>query len=188
VVERLLKPDMWSGWGIRTLTARNPAYDPFSYQRGSVWPHDNALIAAGMKRYGFADAANQVAGGILDAAAHFESYRLPEVFSGLPRVPQSFPVQYRGANIPQAWAAGSVFDFIRAMLGLQADTPNHRLTVNPTLPDWLPEVTLTGLRLGRVELSLRFWRDGDETRHEVLSHRGGTVEVVTERTDEQECR
>ena len=109
VVERLLRPDMWTGWGIRTLSCRNPAYNPFSYQRGSVWPHDNAIIAAGMKRYGFCDQANLVARGILEAAAHFESYRLPEVFAGLEREPASFPVQYRQANIPQAWAAGSVF-------------------------------------------------------------------------------
>ncbi|MFN8556430.1 MAG: glycogen debranching N-terminal domain-containing protein [Dehalococcoidia bacterium] len=176
VAARLLAPDMWSGWGIRTLSAANPAYDPFSYQRGSVWPHDNGIIAAGMKRYGLADEANRVARAILDAASYFEGYRLPEVFAGLGREPQSFPVQYRGANVPQAWAAGSVFQLVQAMLGLEADVPRGRLYVNPTLPDWLPALDLTGLMVGDARLDLHFRRERAHTAWSV-ERRRGRIEV-----------
>ncbi|MFN8521443.1 MAG: hypothetical protein U0667_19140, partial [Chloroflexota bacterium] len=178
MVDRLLQPDMWSGWGIRTLSATNPAYNPLSYQRGSVWPHDNGIIAAGMKRYGYHEQANRVARGILDAATRFESYRLPEVFAGLAREEGAFPVQYLGANIPQAWAAGSVFQLVQMMLGLDADAPNDRLWVNPTLPDWIPSLELNGLKVGRTELDLRFWREDGLTHHDVLAQRGHQLEVV----------
>ncbi len=179
VVLRLLGGDMWSGWGIRTLSAVNPAYNPFSYQLGSVWPHDNSIIAAGMKRYGFARHANKVAKGVLDAASYFQSYRLPELFAGVARQTNSFPMQYRGANSPQAWAAGSVFQFLQTMLGLDADAPHGRLLVNPTLPDWLPWVELRGLRVGDVHLDLRFWREDEAegSRFEVLQQ-SGPLEVV----------
>jgi len=178
VVLRLLGGDMWSGWGIRTLSAVNPAYNPFSYQLGSVWPHDNSIIAAGMKRYGCAWQANKVARGIVDAAGFFQSHRLPELFSGLARQANSFPMQYRAANSPQAWAAGSIFQLVHMMLGLDADAPNHRLTVNPTLPDWLPWIELYGVCVGKVELDLRFWRDGERSYHEVLRQDGGCLDVV----------
>jgi glycogen debranching enzyme len=178
VVERLLRPDMWSGWGIRTLSADNPAFNPLSYQRGSVWPHDNAIIAAGMKRYGFHEQANRVARGILDAAAHFESYRLPEVFAGLPREEASFPVQYLGANIPQAWAAGSVFQLIQMMLGLDADVPNGRLWVDPTLPDWIPSLELSNLKVGKTRLDLCIWRENEATRFAVSSQHGDRLDVL----------
>src|ERR1044071_3981009 len=110
---------MSSGWGIRTLSADNPAYNPFSYQRGSVWPHDNAIIAAGFKAYGLRAEANQVAQALIQAASRYTSYRLPELFAGLRRGPASYPVQYVGANVPQAWAAGSIFELIQTMLGLR---------------------------------------------------------------------
>src|SRR6185369_13884555 len=134
VVARLLEPDMWSGWGIRTLSARNPAYNPFSYQLGSVWPHDNGIIALGFKRYGFGAQAARIARDISEAASYFVSYRLPELYAGLQRRPGTFPVLYPGANVPQAWAAGSVFHLIQAILGLQADAPHGRLYVDPMLP------------------------------------------------------
>ncbi|MCA1646745.1 MAG: amylo-alpha-1,6-glucosidase, partial [Chloroflexi bacterium] len=121
VVRRFLEPDFWSGWGIRTLPASHPAYNPYSYHRGSVWPHDNALIALGFKRYGFADECARVARDLFEAASYFEGYRLPELYAGLPRQPGTFPVQYLGANIPQAWAAGSVFHLLQAILGLRGE-------------------------------------------------------------------
>ena len=177
VVQRLLAGDMWSGWGIRTLSAVNPAYNPFSYQLGSVWPHDNSIIASGMKRYGFSYEANQVARGIIDAAGFFQSCRLPELFAGVARQPYSFPMQYRAANAPQAWAAGSIFQLVQAILGLDADAPNRRLWVNPTLPDWLPHLELTGLRIGNASIDLRFWRDAGRSRFEVTSQEGGPLRV-----------
>lgn len=180
VVQRLLAPDMFSGWGIRTLSAANPAYNPFSYQLGSIWPHDNAIIAAGFKRYGFAAEANLVSHAIFEAAARFRNYQLPELFAGLPRVPGSFPVQYPGANIPQAWAAGSVFQLITAMLGLRADAPNRTLYVDPALPDWLPDIELRNLQVGGGRLSLRFWREGDRTAWKVFDAEGDRCTVVHE--------
>ena len=172
VVQRFLEPDMWSGWGIRTLSAKNPAYNPFSYQLGSVWPHDNGIIAMGFKRYGFAAEAARVARDISAAASRFMSYRVPELYAGVQREPGAFPVLYLGANVPQAWAAGSVFHLLRAILGLQADAPNKRLYVDPELPSWLPEVALHGLKVGKAKLNLRFWREGDRTRWEVTSQDG----------------
>ena len=177
VVQRLLQPDMWSGWGIRTLSANNPAYNPFSYQLGSVWPHDNGIIALGFKRYGFAAEAARVARDVSEAASHFVSYRLPELYAGIERRAGTFPVQYPGANVPQAWAAGSVFHLLRAILGVQADAPTGRLYVDPVLPRWLPDVTLSGLKVGQSAIDLRFWREGEHTRWDVLAQRG-TADIV----------
>ena len=132
------EPDMWSGWGIRTLSADHPAYNPFSYQLGSVWPHDNGIIAEGFKRYGFADEAGRVARDIFEAASYFLGYRLPELYAGLPGGRARFRCS-TGANIPQAWAAGSVFQLVQTILGLRADAPHGRLYVDPALPRWLPD-------------------------------------------------
>src|SRR5438445_177575 len=179
VVKRFFEPDLWSGWGIRTLSARNPAYNPFSYQRGSVWPHDNGIIALGFKRYGFAAEAARVARDISEAASYFVSYRLPELYAGIERRPGTFPVQYLGANVPQAWAAGSAFHLIQAILGLRADAPRGRLYVDPELPRWLPEITLHGLAVGPARLDLRCWRDGDCSRW-TASIREGAISVHQE--------
>jgi glycogen debranching enzyme len=130
-----------------------------------------------MKRYGFAGEANQVARGIIDAAGRFQSCRLPELFAGVARQPYSFPMQYRAANAPQAWAAGSIFQLVQAILGLDADAPNGKLWVNPTLPDWLPHVQLTGLRIGGASLDIRFWRESDGSRFEVTSCEGEPLDV-----------
>ena len=168
VAARLMQPDMWSGWGIRTLTMQNPSYNPYSYQNGSVWPHDNSLAALGFKRYGLHAEANCVAEGIYRAAGFFTQRQLPELYSGVQRDGTSFPVQYLGANVPQAWAAASVFALLQAMLGLRPDAPNDVLYVDPALPDWLPDVTLHGLRVGRHTLDIAFRREGAGTAYEVL--------------------
>ncbi|APR77614.1 Hypothetical protein A7982_02961 [Minicystis rosea] len=179
VVARLLQRDMWSGWGIRTLSADHPAYNPFSYQLGSVWPHDNGIIALGFKRYGFAAEAARIARDISRAASYFVGHRLPELYAGVERGSGSFPVQYLGANVPQAWAAGSTFHLLRAILGLAADAPRGRLHVDPALPTWLPDVTLLGLRVGQTKVDLRFWRDGDRTLWDATP-REGRIEVSQE--------
>ncbi|QBD78322.1 amylo-alpha-1,6-glucosidase [Ktedonosporobacter rubrisoli] len=173
VARRLLQEDMWSGWGIRTLSSKNPSYNPYYYQLGSVWPQDNGIIAEGFKRYGLSKEANQIIHGVFDAIERFESYRPPEVFAGIHRRgDMDFPVLYPGgANIPQAWATGSIFHMIRTMLGLRADAPNKRLYVNPTLPDWVPEIKLQRLHVGPCSLSIHFWRDGTTTRWEVLENK-----------------
>jgi glycogen debranching enzyme len=168
VVRRLMAPDMWSGWGIRTLSALNPAYNPYNYQTGSVWPHDNAVIALGFRRYGFGAEAARIARDISEAASHFLLNQLPELYTTIKRDETSFPVQYLGANIPQAWAAGSVFLLMQAILGFSPDAPRGKLYVDPSLPEWLPDMTVLDLRVGKRRFDIRFWRDGGESQFEVL--------------------
>jgi glycogen debranching enzyme len=175
VVRRLMAPDMWSGWGIRTLSMDHPAYNPFSYQNGSVWPHDNSIIALGFRRYGFAAEAARVAHGINNAGSYFMQHHIPELYAGLRRNPMTFPVQYLGANVPQAWAAGSMFFFLQAILGLRPNAPENKLYVDPVLPDWLPDIAIKDLQLGQAEFEIRFWRDGLATRWEVLKGDAGAV-------------
>ena len=177
VVKRLMRKDMWSGWGIRTLSADHPSFNPYNYQTGAVWPHDNSIIALGMRRYGFAAEAAAVARDISAAASHFLLSQLPELYAGLQRDPTSFPVQYVGANVPQAWAAGAPFMLLQAMLGLQQDAPRGKLYVDPALPDWLPDVTLTDLRLGPRRFNIRFWREGKETFFKVLKGEQDAIEL-----------
>jgi glycogen debranching enzyme len=172
VMARLMEPDMWSGWGIRTLSSDNPAYNPFSYQNGSIWPHDNGIIALGFRNYGFAKEAGMIARDISEAASYFLFYRLPELYAGTKREPGAFPVQYLGANVPQAWAAGSVFHLLRAILGLDANAHKRTLYVDPVLPNWLPDITLHNLRVGATRVTVRFWTENSKTRYEVLSAEG----------------
>jgi glycogen debranching enzyme len=176
VAARLLQPDMWSGWGIRTLSANHAAYNPYAYQKGAVWPHDNGLIAQGLKRYGFSAEAGMVAGAICDAGSFFALNQLPELYAGLSRDATNFPVQYLGANVPQAWAAGSVFSMLQAMLGLEPDAPAQKLYIDPCLPFWLDDITLRSLRVGTQSFDIRFWRDAHLTRFEVL--KGDVAAVI----------
>lgn len=177
VVKRLMEPDMWAGWGIRTLSAENPAYNPHSYQLGAIWPHDNGIIALGCKRYGFTDEASRIVRGISEAASYFSNYRLPEVYAGIAQESGNFPVQYSQANVPQAWAAGSVFQLLQAILGIQADAPNKSLYVDPHLPKWLPDITLRQISIGNASVDLKFWREGEETRWDATVQ-SGEIEVI----------
>ena len=179
VVKRLMQKDMWSGWGIRTLSSNHPSFNPYNYQTGAVWPHDNSLIAMGMRRYGFAAEAAMVARDVSGAASHFLLNQLPELYAGLQRDSTSFPVQYLGANVPQAWAAGTPFMLLQAMLGLQQDAPRGKLYVDPALPDWLPDITLVDLRLGRRRFDIRFWRNGKDTLFEVTKGKRGAIERMS---------
>jgi glycogen debranching enzyme len=179
VVKRLMQKDMWSGWGIRTLSSDHPSFNPYNYQTGAVWPHDNSLIAMGMRRYGFAAEAAAVARDVSGAASHFLLNQLPELYAGVQRDPTSFPVQYLGANVPQAWAAGAPFMLLQAMLGIQQDAPHGKLYVDPALPDWLPDVTLTDLRLGRRRFDIRFWRNGKDTLFEVTKGKQDAIERMS---------
>jgi glycogen debranching enzyme len=180
VARRLLAPDMFSGWGVRTMSAQAPTYNPMSYHNGSVWPHDNALIAAGLKRYGFVRGTNRVATALFDAAIGANYMRLPELFCGFARRTPNRPVSYPIACSPQAWAAGSPFLILQAMLGLSARAHQNLLTVNkPQLPPWLNTVELRGLRVGSSRLSLVFRREGEITAFSLLS-REGDVRVVME--------
>lgn len=176
VVRRLMQKDMWSGWGIRTLSSEHPAYNPHSYHNGSVWPHDNAIIAMGFKRYGYSAEAAQITRALSDAASYFALQRLPELYAGIERNSTNFPVQYLGANVPQAWAAGSVFFLTSTLLGLEADASSHKVYVDPVLPEWLPDITLSDLMVGEQKLSLRFRRDDETTQFEVLEGNASMVE------------
>ena len=167
VVDRLMARDMWTGWGIRTLSAGHPAFNPHNYQTGSVWPHDNAIIAMGFKVYGFHAEAARVAHDVCLAASHFVLNRLPELYTASERSESNFPVQYLGANVPQAWAAGSVFLLTQALLGFIPDAPRNKLYVDPSLPTWLPDLTVRDLRIGKKKVDIRFWREGEETAFDV---------------------
>jgi len=169
VMERLMAPDMWSGWGIRTLSAEHKSFNPYAYQLGAVWPHDNSIIAMGFKRFGFAAEAAAVARDISGAASYFRNSQLPELYAGTQRDGTNFPVQYLGANVPQAWAAGSAFMLLQSMLGLVPDAPKGKLFIDPALPAWMPDVTLSDLTVGKERFSIRFWREGDATVHEVIA-------------------
>jgi glycogen debranching enzyme len=180
MARRLLQPDMFSGWGIRTMSKSAVAYNPMSYHNGSVWPHDNALIAAGLKRFGYAKAANRVATALFDMAVHADYMRLPELFCGFTRRTPNRPVGYPVACSPQGWAAGSPFLLLQAILGISARAHENTLTVNkPHLPPWLNQVELRHLRVGRSSLSLVFRREEEITSFSLLD-RKGDVRVVME--------
>ncbi len=180
LAKRLLAPDMFSGWGVRTMSRSAVAYNPMSYHNGSVWPHDNALIAAGFKRYGFVRSTNRVATALFDAAIQADAMRLPELFCGFTRRTPNRPVSYPIACSPQAWAAGSPFLLLQAMLGTSARAHRNLLTVNePHLPTWLNTVDVRNLAVGDSRVSLLFRREGEITSFSVLS-REGDVRVVME--------
>jgi glycogen debranching enzyme len=172
VAFRLFRDDLYSGWGIRTLSADHRMYNPISYQRGSVWPHENAIIAQGLKGYGFDREAQRLAEGIFTASTHFESERLPELFGGVERSAHNFPVLYREANVPQAWSAASIFYLLEALLGIEPALEKDEVTLSPALPEWLSEATLRRLTIRGADLSIRFFREGETTRWEVLESTG----------------
>ncbi|MGH2572009.1 MAG: amylo-alpha-1,6-glucosidase [Actinomycetota bacterium] len=180
LARRLLQPDMFSGWGIRTMSKAATAYNPMSYHNGSVWPHDNALIAAGLKRYGFIKGTNRVVTAIFDAAIYADYMRLPELFCGFTRRTPNQPVAYPVACSPQAWAAGAPLLMLQAILGISAREHENMLTVNkPHLPSWLNVVELRNIRVGESTMSLVFRREGEITGFSLLG-RKGDVRVVME--------
>jgi len=158
---RLMKPDLFTGWGLRVLSDHHPSYDPHSYQRGSVWPHDSVIAAAGLRRYGLAEEAWAILDGLLAAVMCFEDIQMPELFAGLPKSEFAVPVPYRMANVPQAWAAGSVLHMVRLLLGLEPDLPAERVYLDPALPAWCSRLELRKLRLGKHEVRIAVERKPD---------------------------
>jgi glycogen debranching enzyme len=178
VARRLMREDMWSGWGVRTLSSGEARYNPVGYHLGTVWPHDNAMIAAGLRRYGHSDAAMRIFVGLLEAAAHFEHRRLPEVFTGVSRAQFDSPIPYPVACHPQAWASGAVPYALTAMLGLEAHGFDDRLEIHtPELPLFVDRLELTDLRVGGGTVDLLFHRVEGVCRVDVLQ-RTGSVEVT----------
>lgn len=179
VVRRLLTPDMFSGWGIRTLSADHPAYNPFKYHLGSVWPVENATTAFGMKRYGFGAECNAVVKAIFDAAALFEHHRLPEAFGGHQRDPRHpHPGIYPDACAPQAWSASAVAWLMQSILGLWTYAPLGAVVIEPELPAWLPALTIRGLRVGDGRVSIQFKRDAAGTTEYRVIEREGAIRVL----------
>jgi glycogen debranching enzyme len=174
VVERLMAPDLFSGWGIRSLSSRHPAYNPLAYHLGTVWPFASAFAAFGMRRYGYVGAMHTLAKALFEASDLFRLDRLPEVIGGHARDERHpHPGVYPGASAPQAWSASAVVLLVQAMLGIVPLAPLDTLIVDPVLPTWLREVTLENIQVGSSRVSLRFRRDGaGETRHEILTMHG----------------
>jgi glycogen debranching enzyme len=175
VAERLLAPDMFSGWGIRTLSSLSPAYNPMGYHTGSVWPHDNSLIALGLRSIGFIDPAFEVAQGLFDMTMQQPLQRPPELFCGFSRVEGSAPVRYPVACSPQAWASGSIFQLLQMMMNLVPDaSSNHLRIIDPSLPESINQISIHNLKIGSTVIDLEFERDQDEnaTACRVLKKRG----------------
>ncbi|HVV95119.1 MAG TPA: amylo-alpha-1,6-glucosidase [Hyphomicrobiales bacterium] len=178
VAEALMGQEAFSGWGIRTLASDEARFNPMSYHNGSVWPHDNALIALGFARYGFKDKATAVFEAMFEAATYQESRRLPELFCGFLRHRRRGPTAYPVACSPQAWAAATPFAFLAASAGLDIDhAANEIRFIQPELPDFLDEVTLRGIRLGGAQITLQMRRHGADVTMALL-HREGDVNLV----------
>ncbi len=159
VVGKLMSPQLYSGWGIRTMACDMAGYNPLSYHVGSVWPHDNALIAAGMTRYGFVDEAHKVIKGLLEAGATF-NHRLPELFGGLGRDEVPFPVPYPSSCSPQAWAAASPLLFLRTILRLDPWVPHGKVWIAPVLPEWIRRLRVDRIPLAGHRVTVEVTGDG----------------------------
>jgi len=182
VAESLMRPAFFSGWGIRTLSQEERRYNPMSYHNGSVWPHDNSLIALGFARYGLPRPIQRVFKGLFDAATYMDINRLPELFCGFPRRRGRGPTLYPVACAPQAWAAAAPFALLQASLGLSFDpTENEIRMINPRLPSFLDEVILRDLRLGNSSLDLAVDQHGEEVSLRVL-RREGQIRVTAVHT------
>lgn len=180
VAANLLDATSFSGWGIRTVASGTRRYNPMAYHNGSIWPHDNALIAAGFARYGLMKEAETVFSSLYDASLFFDLHRLPELFCGFRRRPGESPTHYPVSCSPQTWASASVFLFLEAMFGLKVSGANSEVEFSrPTLPAFLPEVRLTGLRVGSGRVDLQLSRHERDVSVNVLERDGDIRVVVT---------
>ncbi|MGH7726447.1 MAG: amylo-alpha-1,6-glucosidase [Candidatus Eiseniibacteriota bacterium] len=178
LVASLMGEEMFSGWGVRTLGTREKRFNPMSYHNGSVWPHDNAMLASGFARYGYRHDALRILTGLFDATLFVDLHRLPELFCGFPRRMGEGPTLYPVACSPQAWASGAVFMLLEACLGLSIDARQERVTFqHPFLPPSLREVEILGLKVGDARIDLLLRRHTEDVGINVL-RREGQVEVV----------
>lgn len=177
----LLSSELFCGWGVRTLSTDAARYNPMSYHNGSVWPHDNALIALGLARWGFKSALDKIFEGLYSAQSYQPDRRLPELFCGFPRKPRRGPISYPVSCSPQAWASAAMFALIGASLGLSIDYERRRIEIeNPLLPRFADDLTLRGLRLGKSRADIRFVRRSDSTVVDVLRTEGDVKVVLRE--------
>lgn len=175
VADRLFQDDMFNGWGIRTLSSKEIVYNPMSYHNGSVWPHDNSIIAYGLAKINRPDLVLTVTSGIFEAARLMNYKRLPELFCGFKKElkRQDPPVKYPVACVPQAWAAGSVFYLIQSMLSLEPDAQKNELRIfNANLPTWLNRLKLSNLRIGKASVDIEFRRSGSNLIIDILDKKG----------------
>ena len=173
VADDLLSDAMYSGWGVRTVAAGEPRYNPMSYHDGSVWPHDNAIVALGLAKAGFHDHAARVMDGLFQASRHFDLARLPELFCGFSRRPDEGPTHYPVACSPQSWAAGSVFMLLQACLGLEVDAANRRVQfTRARLPLFLDHLRIDNLAVGDAHVDLHLERQPQGIGIKVLDRRG----------------
>lgn len=178
VTRDLMRPSFFSGWGIRTVAREERRYNPMSYHNGSVWPHDNSMIAAGFARYGHKSAVDRVFKGLFEAASYMELRRLPELYCGFQRGRERGPTLYPVACSPQAWAAGTPLLLLQASLGLEFNPDRNEILLHkPQLPSFLDEVTLRNLRLGQSAVDLRLRRHGTDVSLEVV-HNEGEIRVA----------
>jgi glycogen debranching enzyme len=178
LAQTMFAGDFYSGWGIRTLATGEARYNPLSYHNGSVWPHDNALIAAGLARYGFKNLAGKILLALMDVSSTLELHRMPELFCGLDRREGEGPTLYPVACAPQAWAAAAPFLLIQSCLGLSVQGAHNRVVfTRPALPEGIPHLSIRGLRVGEASVDLLFEREFDSVRVQVLEKQGD-VEVV----------
>jgi glycogen debranching enzyme len=178
VANRLMRDDMFSGWGWRTMSQEERVFNPLSYHRGSVWPHDNSIIAHGMAVNDMRDGALRILTSLYQAASKFRDYRLPELFCGIQRREYDEPVHYPVSCSPQAWASGAMFLILSSVLGLHPSAPRKELNiVNPQLPEWLDHIRIRNLRIGRSRVGLDFSRRGDRTFCNVVDVEGDKLLV-----------
>lgn len=179
VAERLQAPDMFSGWGIRTLSSLSPAYNPMGYHIGSVWPHDNGMIAAGLRSQGLVQQALEVAQSIIDMTLQQPYLRPPELFCGYRRTLNDSPVRYPVACSPQAWASGTLFQLLHMMVNLVPDAASNCLhIINPTLPESVQHLTLSNLKIGQTVLDLELERANNATACRVIRKRGNLRVII----------
>jgi glycogen debranching enzyme len=178
VAQTLLGTDSFSGWGVRTVAAGQARYNPLSYHNGSIWPHDNSLIASGLAKYDCKDLAGRILLGLLDASRWADLRRLPELFCGLERRRGEGPTLYPVACSPQAWAAGTVFLLVQSCLGASVQGARNRIVFDrPYLPKGIPQLWIKGLRSHNASVDLFFERRNDSVRVEVTDQQG-EIEVV----------
>lgn len=178
VVGRMFAPDLFSGWGIRTLSSSHAFYNPLSYHRGTVWAVEQGTIVFGLRRFGFEARAIELTRAMFDLALLYPDYRIPECVGGYARGERPTPGAYPRANTPQLWNATAFPLTVQALLGLLPLAPISTVVVDPVLPTWMPEVVLRGLRVGAATVSLRFWRDEDGASKWEVLHKRGTLHIV----------
>lgn len=180
VADALMAEDMYSGWGVRTLSTTAARYNPTSYHNGSVWPHDNSIIAAGLARYGFTEQALRILKTQFHASTWMERHRLPELFCGFARQDMAGPVGYPVACSPQAWASAGVFLMLRGALGLFIDAPNRTVKLTrPAMPEFVNEMCIEGMRVGDTEVDLVLTRRGDTVNVAVMRQEGNVQVIVS---------